>query len=368
MTRRGFLISAAASAACGRKRGAGFPGYAFVANEEGQAVAVVDLTAFAVARHIRLEASPTRVISHPLHEAVYALTPRNGTVHEIRLDTLTAGRRARLPGPALDLRFGPAANVLWALCADSRQLVRLPLDNFRPDARIALPAVPAEFEISPDGAWAVVSLPDRRIAALVNLAQRRVERQIPTGAQSGFLRFRDDSRLLLAANPADRVLSAFEIPSGRLLTHLPLAVSPKHCCFKGDGGQLFLTGDGMDAVVTVYTYRTEVGATTLAGRAPGYVAASTAPDYLFVANPASGDVTILNIQTQRVMAAVAVGREPGHITITPDNQYALVLNRVSGDMAVIRLASVIANRARSAPLFTMIPVGSRPVSAVVRAV
>jgi hypothetical protein len=37
-------------------------------------------------------------------------------------------------------------------------------------------------------------------------------------------------------------------------------------------------------------------------------------------------------------------------------------------MAVIRIAAIAAKRTKSAPLFTMIPVGSKPVCAVVRGV
>jgi hypothetical protein len=71
---------------------------------------------------------------------------------------------------------------------------------------------------------------------------------------------------------------------------------------------------------------------------------------LFVANPKADDVTIIDIDTQRVIAVAA------------NDQYALVLNRASGDRAIIRLGAV----RRSAPLLTMIPVGSRPVAAAVR--
>jgi hypothetical protein len=59
--------------------------------------------------------------------------------------------------------------------------------------------------------------------------------------------------------------------------------------------------------------------------------------------------------------------------ITPDREYALVLNRLSGDMAVIWLRELGGNqvggvrvkRYKTAPLFTMIPVGQGPVSAAV---
>ena len=69
-----------------------------------------------------------------------------------------------------------------------------------------------------------------------------------------------------------------------------------------------------------------------------------------------------------MVGAVPVGKEPAFVTITPDGQYALVLNRASGDMGVIRVKAVVRNRGKSAPLFTMIPVGSRPVAAAVRSV
>ncbi len=76
---------------------------------------------------------------------------------------------------------------------------------------------------------------------------------------------------------------------------------------------------------------------------------------------------MLEVTTPDVLAAVKVGQEPCFITFTPDNQYALVVNHRSGDLAVIRLATITQGgsqrRSRTAPLFTMVPVGVGPVSA-----
>jgi hypothetical protein len=61
-----------------------------------------------------------------------------------------------------------------------------------------------------------------------------------------------------------------------------------------------------------------------------------------------------------------VGTEPSCIAITPDDQYALVLNQTSGDMAVIRIKNVSRSAHwKKGPLFMLIPVGSKPVSAAV---
>ena len=135
---------------------------------------------------------------------------------------------------------------------------------------------------------------------------------------------------------------------------------------------LFISGDGMDAVVVVFPSHNEIWQTSLAGKAPGAMAvAEGKPGYLLAANPESGTVTALDMLTENLAAVVEVGREPGFILVTPDQQYALVLNRQSGDMAVIRLFSlnVAGNQRvlkyRSASLFDMVAVGRDPVSAAV---
>jgi len=358
----------AAAAGCRRRRGAGFPGYAFVANQEGQAVAAVDLTAFAVARHIRLGEHPTELVAPPSLDSVYALAPAAGVVCEISAGQLALGRKFHFASEAVSMRLAPEGDRLWLLCREPRQLIEISIPPLRVQSRIALRSEPADFDVSRDGQMAAVSFGTEGEVALVGLDERRLRWVADLGAPLGTVRFQSDGKRLLVARVDAHMLSALHTPTGKVVTHLPLAIRPRHFCFKSDGGQLFITGEGLDAVVVVYPYQTQVAETLLAGHAPESMAASSSPDYLFVANPTSGNVTILDIETHRVIAAASVGSEPGFIAITPDNQYALVLNRGSGDMAVIRIPAITARRAKSAPLFTMIPVGSRPVCAVVRAV
>ncbi len=64
-----------------------FRSNAFVANQEGQAVAAVDLQVMAVARHIALDGSPSQVVAAQARPSVYALTPATGSVHEIQADS-----------------------------------------------------------------------------------------------------------------------------------------------------------------------------------------------------------------------------------------------------------------------------------------
>lgn len=374
ISRRSLLFSSvAASAGCGRKRGDGYAGYAFVANEEGGAVAAVDLTAFAVSRHIRLDGAPTQVIAHPQRALVYALTPSTGRLHEIDAATLQVARTAWLGHGVLSMRLGRTADDIWVSARSPACLLRVDLNRLEVEGSIALPEPPADFDLSAyfeGGGYVDVAAASHgaaRAVSLIDIARRRVSTVSRLDGHAGTVRFRSDGRSVLAANTTAQQLTVLDTATGQVIVHLPLSLRPDQFCFTRDGGQLFITGEGRDAVVVVYPYYVpEVAETVLAGSRPGAMAASN--QHLFVANPQAGDISILSILRRRVIAVAAVGADPGHITVTPDDEYALVLNRRSGDMAVIRIAGLQPDRRKAAALFTMIPVGSRPVSAAVKAV
>jgi YVTN family beta-propeller protein len=215
---------------------------------------------------------------------------------------------------------------------------------------------------------AAISFPADGSFAIASLKPAQVDRVVSTGPDVRTIRFHHDGAQVLCGNRGNRTVTIVNVEQGRVVTHLPVAVAPENFCYKAaDDGQLYVTGAGMDAVVVIYPYQAEVYETRLVGRSPGAMAVCRSPEYLFVANTESGNVTAMD--TAGKTTTVAVGAEPRYIAVTPDNQYALVLNSRSGDMAVIRIAAFAdKSRPKTRPiaLFTMIPVGAKPVSAAIR--
>ena len=350
-------------AACSRRESGGYRGYAFIASQEGQSLAVVDLEVMAVARHIALDGFPGQVVAAATRPMIYALTPATGSVHEIQFYKLNVSRKATVASAAVSMTLAPDERSLFVLARQPRALVSLDLDSFLPSWSLALPEEPVEMALSPDGKMAAIT--SARGVWLVDVPSRRLRGPVLEG-DFGAVHFRaPDGNLVMAANRSARMLSLIDPPTGRLVTNLPLPVRPDQICVTRDGGQLFITGEGMDGVVIVYPYQTEIAETVLAGHAPGAMAVSES--LLFVASPQSGDVSILDINSRKVIAAVPVGTDPGAVVVTPDDRYALVLNRKSGDVAVLRASTAATKRFRWT-LLTLIPVGERPVSAAVRAV
>jgi DNA-binding beta-propeller fold protein YncE len=369
ITRRSWLVSSAAALSCARRKATRYLGYCFVANQGGRSVAVVDLNRFSVRAVIALEAAPGIVIAHPSQPKVFVATPETGTVCEIDAASLAVTRRARAGSQIVGVQLAPGRDSLWVLYRDPAVLVEFPLASLRPGRRIRLPGPPDTFDLSVRG-QAAISIRSTRSIVLASLATGSIERTIAAGADPTLVRYQPlDGNQLIAGSHTERSLAIFDALSGKTVVRLPVAVAPRNFCFDPSGGQLFVTGDGMDAVVIVFPYSSEVDQTILAGRAPGTMAVTDS--YLLVANPDTDSITVLSIDTRTLVSVVQVGRGPRFILITPDKQYALVLNESSGDLAVIRLYSLAVTPKgsprwyKSAPLFTMFPVGEQPVSAAV---
>jgi YVTN family beta-propeller protein len=379
ISRRALLAAAATTVACRKPKATGILGYCFVANHDSHSVSVLDLTRFRVRTHIALDAAPSEVVTSPKPKRSYVLARDTATIYEIDPTSLAVSRRIQLGNAAISMRLSRSGDTLWVLLRDPASLVEVPLRSFRPERRVQLTAAPDSFELSRETNDACIVTRKDHSVALVSLDQANVTRNIVSPVEPSIACFRRDGKHLIAGSEAARSLTIYDAATGRTVVTLPLGLAPRHFCTTHDGGELYVTGDGMDAVVTVFPYRTEVNETCLAGHAPATMAVTESapgdptPSFLMVANPDADRVTVLDVETGKLAALVQVGKGPGEIVITPDRQYALVLNEGSGDLAVIRIFSLAGNqeggfrvkRYKSAPLFTMVPVGQRPVSAAV---
>ena len=368
-TRRALLSGglAALGSACGRRKGTGYPGYALVAASAERAIAVVDLTRFRHIKNISLTAEPKALIAGPAGQ-VFALTPQSGAIHQLAPDLRLLSSH-RLADTLTAAMLSPDSRSILAISTASRELLVADNQSLRVHSRYRFSTQPAYLTVgAPD--YAAISTGKARTVEIIQLSSgKRWKREMP--GIVGKLIFRADGQLLLAANLQDRSLIAFSVPALDVVAELPLAMQPDNLCFGAGGGQLFISGEGMDGIAIVFPYRVlQVDQTVLAGRDPGIMTVSGAPPYLFVASASGSDIAIMDIDSRRVIALVDVAQQPGFLTVTPDNQYALALNEISGDMAVIHVAAIrrdflASSHKAGAALFTMLPVGDRPVHAIV---
>jgi hypothetical protein len=372
MTRRDCLILASTliSSACGRRKNRGYSGYALIATSGEKSLGVVDLQNFRPLKSIPLGAPPTAVVPARAISGSYVLTPSTDSVHLIDGNLRVAISR-RFGGQLSEIRLAPDGTLL-AIASGSRELIVADPASLRVARRIKLAATPSHFDASEIGHVAISS-GKGGVVELFHLATGQ-RHQIQRGGALGGVRFRKDGRLLLVSDLEANSILALDVPSLQVVAELPLAMRPDNLCFNADQGQLFVSGRGMDGIAIVFPYDVlKVEQTVLAGRDPGVMACSATPSYLFVASASGSDVCVMNIDARKVIGLVEVGGRPTYITITPGDQFALVISANSNDMAVIRIPGVLANQSdpnklrtkTGAALFTVVPVGSKPVHAAV---
>lgn len=364
ISRREWWLASLVLGACARRRARGYAGYALVSTAGENSVAVVDLTVFRLLKQIEVGAPPSAVLVHSTGSLV--LTPTTGSVHLID-QALRRASSHKLADELSAIQLTRDKKQFVAISRSGELIVADPV-LLKVIRRHKLQAAPTALDVA--APYAAVSTGPQGAVELFHLETGRSWRAQLQG-EIGAVRFRADGELLLTANLGDRSLSALTVPALQVLADLPLAMQPENLCFSSDSGQLFVSGDGMDAVAIVFPYNTlEVEQTVLAGRDPGVMACSANPPYLFVASHSGSDVCVLSIDNRKMIGIVQVGAKPSYIMVTPDSEYALVLDELSGDMAVIHVGAIqmTAKTARTktgATLFTMVQVGAKPVHAAI---
>ncbi len=339
----------------------------------------MDLTEFRLVRNIPLDAVASEVVLGRNGKA-FTVTPENGTVHIIdpRLQVAQSGR---LSSDLSGIALSPDGRSLIGVAPHAQELIVTDATSLQVSARYKLSGEPKSICVPPAPQKGESAKP--KYAAVATDQGGTVELfDYGTGQRwshdlngtVGALRFRADGQRLLAANLQTRCITALTAPDLENIADLPVAMEPENLCFNADQGQLFVSGPGMDAVAIIFPYNTlQVDQTVLAGRDPGVMACSEDPAYLFVGSKSGSNVSILNIDTRNVIGIVDTGQRPTYITVTPDSQYALVLNEGGGTMAVIHIPDIVSNAGDpfkwrykfTAGLFTLLPVGDKPVSLAV---
>ncbi len=273
--------------ACSPRKGTGFPGFAIVASEAEHTLSAISLERFRVTRQLRLEAAPSQVAAIAKPDFVLCLLPSRGTLLAIDNEAVAVRQKVRVADESLTMRLDDDGKRVWILNKSPNTLVAVDLATFKPGARIRLPGTPASVDFRyKTGA---VSLPAQGAIAVIE--DDRVARTISPGIAPEMICFRPDGKAVIAGDPEGQMLAVGDPATGQLIVRLPLPLKPRRYCYNSDFGQLFISGEGMDAVSIVSPYQTEVSETILAGRSPAGMVAM--PD------PGSAAVPVCHQQRQR---------------------------------------------------------------------
>jgi len=369
-SRRTFLAATAAlGAACARKRGSRYQGWLFVASGAEKEIAVADLASFRRVSSIPLPCAADQLLR--TGNRVFAVCRDGQALLEVDVARFAVTGRIPLAGKPGGVRLLPDGGTAIVPVDGPAALLSVDLKSRRVIGKLPLPAAVADLDVRSENSdnGLVLTIPGRHTVMRVSLARLQSAGSTDVGVPCTAVRFRRDGKTILAGSEAAKEIVAIDAVSGALLSRLPLPLAPSRFCFNFDGGQMFVTGRGQTSIVIVSPFQNEVAETILAGSSPYAMAVAEKRNMLFVTNPATGDLTMLDIESRSVFASVHVGENPGEILLTPDGEYALVMDQRSGNVSVVRIKTVLDKKAKTnsppPPLFTVFPTAADARSAII---
>ena len=380
-SRRAFLAGSAGLMACSHKLASRYRAWLFMASAAEKAVVISDLANFRRSASISLDAAPDQVLY--AHGKLYAVCAADQAIVLIDPALRTITGKIKVGGTIAGTTLTDDGN--WLAVATSQPAAVVFIDA-RSDTiirRTALPGVPTAISASIEQI-AVLLEPTPQSAsssrlARINLSDGKLIGVSLVGAGLlSALDYRKDGETIFVAAPDSRQIISLEAASGAVLARLPVPIRPARFCADGTGGQVFVTGADSEAQLAIFKpYQNEIDQTLYAGHALFGMAVAPVRRYLFLSNPDAGDVTILDIETRRILASVRTGGNPREILVAPSadstapEEYAFVVDGETGDVSVIHIPAVLHNHGDAfiaeppKPIFAVFHGGTKPQSAVI---
>jgi len=322
-------------------------GRAYVSNEDGQSVTVIDTgTAKAKAKVIATIAVGKRPrglkLSHDglrLYAAVSGLpkcppsTPDEECAKLERdlqadgiavIDTASLKVLALLKADSDPEQFDLSADgrLLFISNEDAAQVSVLDVRSGAIKARIPVGHEPEGVRISPNGKWVLVTNESDNAVSVIDARTFKVLRSVSVGKRPRDVAFTPDGRLAYVSGEFDASLYRMAIPGGEpveRLLELRKEARPMSVALDASKGRLYIsTGrGGTVAVVAITGSKAKVIADIPVGARPWGMALSTDGRRLYTANGPSNDVSVVDTQSLEVIAKIPVGRSPWGIALGP---------------------------------------------------
>ena len=367
-----FLV--AGLSACHRQVEPPKPYLAFVANEDSNTVAAVNLADFHVVASIPVAAKPEQLAIRPHRQELWAVSAL-GTISIIGFPSLRVVQTLHIGNSARHLIFAPNGDHTYMLDRDSGFIVfgdGKPGEVPRESGRVRLGGKLASLALAPDGKTLVVADAATNGLIFVNVETRMVLGSVEVGKGPGpIVLLPDGSKALVADTEEDKV-SAVDTASRQILSHIEISSRPTALLLKPDGGELFvLSAEGGIATI-VDTLHDNVEQTFPTGRGTTAGVIRRDQSMLYLANAGDGSVTCLDVENRVVLNSTHVGTEPRALALTPDERFLVVADRAASSLAVLR-ADPSARDSKGqlwmdpkrSLLITTVPVGAGPVDVVV---
>ena len=210
--------------------------------------------------------------------------------------------------------------LLFVANEDAAQTSVIDVGSGKIKAQIPVGKEPEGVSVSPDGRWVLVTSESDNAVSVIDARTLKVVRSVPVGHRPRDAAFTPDSRVAYVSGEFDASLYRMSVPDGasvdRLL-ELRKEARPMAVVLDPDRSRLYLsTGRGGTVAVIALAGPTLVTEIPV-GTRPWGMALSSDGKRLYTANGPSNDVSVVDTTTLQVIRKIRVGRSPWGVVLGP---------------------------------------------------
>ena len=295
----------------------------YVSNEKDNTISVIDGETLEVVDTIEVGERPRGIVLDG--ETLYICTSDDDHIEVLDLasgrvtHTLPSG-----PDPEL-MELGPNDRRLYVANEDDNLVTVVDVDERRKVYEIPVGIEPEGIGVSPDGKWLVNTSETTNMAHFIDTESLEIEANVLVDTRPRVAQFTPEGDEVWVSSEIGGTLAVIDVESKEIKTKIefeiegmrPEAIQPVGIAIAEDGSNKVYVALGPSArVARIDRDSYEVEQYYLVGPRVWNLAFS--PDYkrLFTTNGVSGDVSVIDLESERVVKSIKVGRFPWGVKVS----------------------------------------------------
>ena len=277
---------------------------------------------------------------------VYVSNEKDNTISVIDgdslevVDTIEVGERPR--GIVLD------GNTLYVCTSDDDHVEVLDLGTGKVTHTLPSGPDPELMELGPGGRYLYIANEDDNLVTVVDVEKRRKVVEIPVGIEPEGIGVSHDGTLLVNTSETTNMAHFIDTESLEIVANVLVDTRPRVAQFTPDDGEVWVSSEIGGTVAVIDTETKEVKQTIgfeIEGMRPeaiqpvGIAHTSDGSNKAYIALGPSARIARVDRESYEVEQYYLVGPRVWNLTLSPDGRRLFTTNGVSGDVSVIDLES-----------------------------
>ena len=298
----------------------------YVSNEKDNTISVIDGESLEVTDTIEVGQRPRGIVLSNDGSLLYMCTSDDNHVEVLDLDSrevlhsLPSG-----PDPEL-MALSPDGKFLYIANEDDNLVTVVDVDKRSKVTEIPVGIEPEGIGLSPDGKWLVNTSETTNMAHFINTETLEIEANVLVDTRPRVAQFTEDGNEVWVSAEIGGTVAVIDTQSKEIKHRItfevrglpPETIQPVGIKLSTDGSNKAYIALGPSARVAVVNMTSfEVEDYLLVGPRVWNLEFSPDQKRLFTTNGVSGDVSVIDLEKQRVIKSVKVGRLPWGLAVRP---------------------------------------------------